>query len=149
MEQALPFIILFASIFTLLNLNRRLELVVARGAGVSIWQILLPFAVGSLCLGFAATFVYNPLAAWTKAQASAIESSMFGGSASDSGDEVWLRQSAEGVKSIIGGAAVTRGGAELKNVSAFLSGRTDRSPSASTPTRRRWKTASGCWPSHG
>ncbi|MBP0618200.1 LPS export ABC transporter permease LptG [Jiella mangrovi] len=122
MEQALPFIILFASIFTLLNLNRRLELVVARAAGVSIWQILLPFAFGSLCLGLAATFVYNPLAAWTKAQASTIESSVFGNAPSNTGEEIWLRQSADGVRSIIGGAAVSQGGTELKQVSAFLFG---------------------------
>ena len=122
MEQAFPFIILFASIFTLLNLNRRLELVVARSAGVSIWQILLPFAVGSIGLGLAATFVYNPLAAWTKSQASSIEASVFGGSSSATGEEVWLRQNAEGVLSIIGGAAVTKGGTELKKVSAFLFG---------------------------
>ncbi|ORE97731.1 LPS export ABC transporter permease LptG [Aurantimonas sp. 22II-16-19i] len=122
MEQAFPFVVLFASIFTLLNLNRRLELVVARGAGVSIWQILLPFAAGSLLLGLAATFVYNPFAAWTKAQASSIETSVFGGSPSEVGEEIWLRQSADGVRSIIGGAAVGRGGAELRHASAFLFG---------------------------
>lgn len=122
MEQALPFIILFASIFTLLNLNRRLELVVARSAGVSIWQILLPFAFGSVLLGLAATFAYNPLAAWTKARASSIEATVFGGSPDEPGEEIWLRQSAGGTRSIIGGAAVTRGGSELRHVSAFLFG---------------------------
>ncbi|NDW07417.1 LPS export ABC transporter permease LptG [Jiella pacifica] len=122
MEQAFPFIILFASIFTLLNLNRRLELVVARSAGVSIWQILMPFMAGSLLLGLAATFVYNPLAAWTKAQAESIETSLFGGSSSRSGEEVWLRQNAEGVRSILGGATVAAGGTELGKVSAFLFG---------------------------
>ncbi|MBO0906219.1 LPS export ABC transporter permease LptG [Jiella sonneratiae] len=122
MEQAFPFIVLFASIFTLLNLNRRLELVVARSAGVSIWQMLLPFAVGSLLLGLVATFAYNPFAAWTKGKAQSIETTMFGGSSDDSGDEVWLRQNADGVRSIIGGAATGAGGVQLRNVSAFLFG---------------------------
>lgn len=122
MEQAFPFIVLFASIFTLLNLNRRLELVVARSAGVSIWQMLMPFLAGSLFLGLVATFAYNPLAAWTKAKAETIETTVFGGSAARSGEEVWLRQNAEGVRSIIGGATVTAGGTELGKVSAFLFG---------------------------
>ncbi|MBO0661987.1 LPS export ABC transporter permease LptG [Jiella sp. MQZ9-1] len=122
MEQALPFIILFASIFTLLNLNRRLELVVARAAGVSIWQIILPFAIGSVMLGLAATFLYNPLAAWTKAHAQSIETNVFGNSSSNSNEEIWLRQNANGVRSIIGGAAVTKGGTELRQVSVFLFG---------------------------
>ena len=41
-EQALPFIVLLGSLIAFLNLSRRLELVVARAAGVSVWQFLAP-----------------------------------------------------------------------------------------------------------
>lgn len=120
-EQAFPFIVLFASIFTLLNLNRKLELVVARAAGVSIWQILVPFLAGSAFLGLFATFAYNPLAAYAKAQADQIETNVFGGSvAQSSGETIWLRQNGDGVRSIIGGASVARSGTELRGISAFV-----------------------------
>src|ERR671912_2171082 len=41
-EQVLPFAVLFGSMATLLQLSRKLELVVARAAGVSAWQFLQP-----------------------------------------------------------------------------------------------------------
>ena len=41
-EQALPFAVLFGSMIAFLNLSRKLELVVARAAGVSVWQFLAP-----------------------------------------------------------------------------------------------------------
>ena len=41
-EQALPFAVLFGSMIAFLNLSRKMELVVARAAGVSVWQILAP-----------------------------------------------------------------------------------------------------------
>lgn len=123
MEQAFPFIILFSSIFTLLTLNRRLELVVARAAGVSIWQILLPFAVGSLFLGLLATFAYNPLSAYAKGQAAAFEAATTSSGLAPSSDQVpWLRQSAEGVSSIIGAKTVAENGALLGGVTAFIFG---------------------------
>src|SRR5918998_4094780 len=41
-EQVMPFAVLFGSMATLLQLSRKLELVVARAAGVSAWQFLQP-----------------------------------------------------------------------------------------------------------
>ena len=40
--QALPFAVLLGSMIAFLNFSRRLELVVARAAGVSVWQFLAP-----------------------------------------------------------------------------------------------------------
>ncbi|EAU42685.1 hypothetical protein FP2506_07586 [Fulvimarina pelagi HTCC2506] len=121
MEQAFPFIILFSSIFTLISLNRRLELVVARAAGVSAWQILMPFIAGSLFLGLLATFAYNPLSAYTKAQAANIESAAEGREVASSALQTpWLRQNADGVRSIMGATQVAENGRVLSNVSAFV-----------------------------
>ncbi|MEX6505538.1 LPS export ABC transporter permease LptG [Jiella sp. M17.18] len=123
-EQALPFIVLFSSIFVLLSLNRRLELVVARAAGVSIWQILMPFLAGSLLIGVFATFVLNPSAAWTTEAALQYNNRLTGesGNNNDPDKFTWLRQNSHGVKSIIGGAAVGGDGFTLRNVSAFVMG---------------------------
>ena len=120
--QALPFIVLFSSIYTLLQLNRRLELVVARAAGLSLWQILLPFVFGSLLLGLAATFLYNPVSAWTLRVAETIQSvDTSGGGLSAGGTDVpWLRQNADGVSSIINAKRVAERGMQLGDVSAYI-----------------------------
>ena len=119
-EQAFPFIVLFSSISTLLLLNRRLELVVARAAGVSIWQILAPFVVGSLVIGAGATFAFNPISATMKAAAENIATDDSSVSQDHQSYRVpWLRQSADGVKSIIGAQDVSRGGTVLGKVSAY------------------------------
>ncbi|UIJ70292.1 LPS export ABC transporter permease LptG [Aurantimonas sp. HBX-1] len=123
MEQAFPFIILFSSIFTLLTLNRRLELVVARAAGVSIWQILLPFVVGSLFLGLLATFAYNPLSAYAKGKAAEFEAQTTSAGVAPTSDQVpWLRQNAEGITSIIGAKTVAQNGVLLGQITAFVFG---------------------------
>ncbi|KAB0680672.1 LPS export ABC transporter permease LptG [Aureimonas leprariae] len=119
-EQAFPFIILFASIFTLVSLNKRSELVVARAAGVSAWQILAPFIVGSILLGTAATLLYNPIAAYTQSLSDQIETSLAGKAPSDRNIAPWLRQNSEGVESYIGAKSVSDGGLKLGGVTAFV-----------------------------
>ena len=47
-EQLFPFSVLFGAMFAFLSLTRKLELVVARAAGVSVWQFLLPPLVVAL-----------------------------------------------------------------------------------------------------
>ncbi|WP_152045572.1 LPS export ABC transporter permease LptG [Aureimonas psammosilenae] len=119
-EQAFPFIVLFSSIFTLLTLNRRYELVVARAAGVSVWQILLPFVGGSILLGVAATLLYNPVAAYTQELSNRIETSLAGKGPQQTRFSPWLRQNSEGVDSLIGAKAVSDGGLTLGGVTAFV-----------------------------
>ena len=41
-EQILPFCVLFGTMAAFIDLTRKLELIVARSAGVSVWQFLLP-----------------------------------------------------------------------------------------------------------
>jgi lipopolysaccharide export system permease protein len=60
-ERAMPFAILFGSIATLILLNRKLELVIARAAGVSAWQFLLPICICAALLGILSSTVYNPM----------------------------------------------------------------------------------------
>ncbi len=66
-EQSLPFAVLYGSIAAFVLANRRLEVVIARAAGVSAWQFLLPACVVGMLVGVFATTVYNPMATWTQA----------------------------------------------------------------------------------
>lgn len=65
MQTTFPFIILFASMATLIGLNRKYELVIARSAGVSAWQFLAPLAFASFLIGIGLVTIVNPIAART------------------------------------------------------------------------------------
>ncbi|TMJ28085.1 MAG: LptF/LptG family permease, partial [Alphaproteobacteria bacterium] len=93
-ERVLPFAVLVGAMFCYLNLSRRLELVVARSAGISAWQFTAPALAIALLIGAAATAVYNPISAILREQSTRLEADLFGqdGSfrnASSSG--FWLR----------------------------------------------------------
>jgi lipopolysaccharide export system permease protein len=94
-ELVLPFAVLFAAMMTFLMLTRSLELVVARSAGVSVWQFIAPVLLVALTVGVLATTLYNPLAANLKARHEVLHAASFGGASSPLGsaaDEIWLRQ---------------------------------------------------------
>lgn len=77
-EQAAPFVMLFAALSTLSNLNRRSELVVARAAGLSAWQFLFPCVVVALAFGIAMICVFNPVAANLKDRSDKIAAEKLG-----------------------------------------------------------------------
>jgi lipopolysaccharide export system permease protein len=62
-ERVLPFCVLIGAMSCYLNLSRRLELVIARSAGMSAWQFISPALVVAFLIGIFATMVYNPVAA--------------------------------------------------------------------------------------
>jgi lipopolysaccharide export system permease protein len=55
----IPFVVLIASIATLMQLNRKYELVVTRAAGISAWQFLAPLIIANLLIGFIAVAGLN------------------------------------------------------------------------------------------
>src|SRR5829696_8174378 len=91
-EQVLPFAILFGSMAALLQLSRKLELVVARAAGISAWQFLQPGVLVAATIGIVAVTAYNPVSAALKQRASAIEARIFARANKVSGKDVWIRQ---------------------------------------------------------
>lgn len=102
-EQALPFAVLFGAMSALLGLSRKLELVVARAAGVSAWQFLQPGILVGLLIGLTSVVVFNPLAADFKQRASLIEAEIFGRAGQTvNAQELWLRQRG------VDGQAITR-----------------------------------------
>src|SRR5919205_243029 len=72
-EQVLPFAVLFGSMATLLQLSRKLELVVARAAGISAWQFLQPGILVAGLLGLLSILAYNPISALLKQESTAME----------------------------------------------------------------------------
>jgi lipopolysaccharide export system permease protein len=63
LEKMMPFCMLIGAMACYLALSRRLELVVARAAGVSAWQFIAPSLASSIVLGIMATTLYNPMSA--------------------------------------------------------------------------------------
>jgi lipopolysaccharide export system permease protein len=62
-ELTLPFVFLFGVMLAMFKLNRRSELVVMRGSGVSAWRFMAPGVTLALLTGTLATTLLNPIAA--------------------------------------------------------------------------------------
>ena len=118
-EQLLPFAVLFGSMAALLSLSRKLELVVARAAGISAWQFLAPGLVVTVALGLLAVGVYNPLAVVLKDRADHIEASIFKRNAARE-TNLWLRQNGRDGQSVVHAAKVLEAGALLTAVTLYV-----------------------------
>ena len=119
-EQVFPFAVLFGAMATLLNLSRRLELVVARAAGISAWQFLQPGLLVAAGLGAVAVLLYNPASARLKREASEIESALFGRRMKGMGAEFWMQQRTRDGLAVIkadGGVGAT---GTITGVTAFV-----------------------------
>ncbi|MBX9726804.1 MAG: LPS export ABC transporter permease LptG [Rickettsiales bacterium] len=95
-EKIYPFAVMIGGMITLTRLTRTSELVVARAAGVSVWQFLLPGVMGALVLGTFLVTVMNPIAASTITRYERIEGKYITGKASllsVSPSGLWMRQS--------------------------------------------------------
>ena len=97
-EKAVPFAILFGSMFAFWRLNRSHQLVVARASGVSVWQLLLPVLLLVVLIGCFKIAVFNPLSAAMLLRYEQLEAKYMKGKSSlaavsDGG--LWLRQATE------------------------------------------------------
>ena len=120
-EQIFPFSVLFGAMVAFLNLTRKLELVVARAAGVSVWQFLGPPLLVALVLGILTTTVYNPVAAISKQRAARLETRLFGKTGSEQTDvALWIQEDGIDGQSILRADRASDGGAVLSGVSAFV-----------------------------
>lgn len=111
LQIALPFIVLFATMTTLMLLNRKYELVVARSAGVSAWQFLFPVWIAAFVVGVFAVTVMNPLATNGYSRAEAIEGQWRSRPSKTliSQEQPWLRQAQnDGGSMLIGASRVSR-----------------------------------------
>ena len=118
-EQVLPFCVLFGSMAVFLNLTRKLELLVARASGVSVWQFLAPPVLIALLIGILSVAVLNPLSAHMKERADVIEAKLFGGQAGG-GTSTWIRQTGVDGESILRAEHVSANATELDNLTAYI-----------------------------
>ncbi|HEV7335777.1 MULTISPECIES: LPS export ABC transporter permease LptG [Bosea] len=119
-EQIFPFAVLFGGMFALLNLSRKLELVVARSVGISAWQFLQPAALVAGLIGLISIGIYNPVAAELKQRATKLEASLFARTGQvASGKEIWIRQRSVDGQAIIRAAAALEDGVGLAQVAFF------------------------------
>ena len=79
LEKMMPFCVLIGAMTCYLALSRRLELVVARAAGVSAWQFIAPALASAMMLGVLATVAYNPMSANLRELSKQMEAELFGG----------------------------------------------------------------------
>ncbi len=124
-QEALPFTILLGGMMAFWRLSRHHELVVARSAGVSAWQFLLPVLFLALFIGLAQVTLFNPLASMTLARFSQIESTLLKGQRSAlalARSGLWLRQNNADGQSVIHADRVVqaRTRVELANVSIIV-----------------------------
>lgn len=103
-EQLAPFVVLFAAMVTFWRLTRTHELTVARSAGVSVWQFLVPIAGLAILFGVFKTTAINPAAAVLYGNFERIEAQLLRGRSSllavaESG--LWLRQIDAGGNSVV------------------------------------------------
>jgi lipopolysaccharide export system permease protein len=121
-EQIMPFAVLIAAMSCFLNLSRRLELVIARAAGMSAWQFVAPVLFAAGLVGVVATTIYNPVAALLQEKSKHLEVETFGGAQSglqSTGAGFWLRQRSDDGQSIMNAVTTSEQGLRLGGVTVF------------------------------
>ena len=94
-EHIMPFAILVGAMSCYLTLSRRLELVIARSAGISAWQFVAPALLVAFLFGAIATVAYNPIAATMHERSKRLEADMQGENLSALHQSIsgcWVRQ---------------------------------------------------------
>ncbi len=93
-EVVIPFIVLFAAIFTLWRLSTRHEIEIARASGLSVWQFTAPLLVVVFLFGVANTTAINPMSSKLLYIYKRLETKFIMGSSTMelTGAGLWLRQ---------------------------------------------------------
>jgi lipopolysaccharide export system permease protein len=121
-ERLMPFCVLIGAMSCYLNLSRRLELVIARAAGMSAWQFIAPALAVAFVLGIVATAIYNPVAAVLEERSKRFEAEVFGPTKEGLGGRggtFWASQRDTAGSAIINAKSSRDQGAELSGVSVF------------------------------
>jgi lipopolysaccharide export system permease protein len=117
-----PFAVLLGAMASFLTLSRRLELVIARTVGASVWQFTLSTLAFAVLLGVFLTAVYNPISAALKERANKIEASLFNSNRSlfqQSTDGIWVRQQSIDGQAILQAQASSDKGRTLTGIRIF------------------------------
>ena len=122
LEKMMPFCVLIGAMTCYLALSRRLELVVARAAGVSAWQFIAPALAAAMILGTLATVAYNPMSANLREISKQMEAELFGGAPGGGVQDAsgfWINQINTDGQVIINAARSEHQGARLTGLTLF------------------------------
>lgn len=122
-ETILPFTVLFGAMFAFWRLASVNEIIVARAAGVSIWQFLAPAVLVTLFVGIFQIAIFNPFAAVMLSKYESLEAQYLSRSSSllaVSRNGLWLRQSDQGGQAVIHALRVSKDEMKLHDVIIFL-----------------------------
>jgi lipopolysaccharide export system permease protein len=122
LEKLTPFCVLVGAMTCYLALSRRLELVVARAAGISAWQFISPALASALILGVLATTLYNPMSANLRELSKKMEAELFGsapGGGLQDASGFWINQVTNEGQAIINAARSEQQGVRLTGLTVF------------------------------
>ena len=112
----MPFCVLIGAMTCYLSLSRRLELVIARAAGMSAWQFVSPALISALLFGIFATVIYNPVSAALQERSRKLEAEIFQNTQSaiqQTTGGFWVRQRSNTGEAIINARSSTEQGMQL------------------------------------
>jgi lipopolysaccharide export system permease protein len=122
LEKMMPFCMLIGAMTCYLALSRRLELVVARAAGVSAWQFISPALASAIALGILATTAYNPMSANLSEISKRMEAQLFGsapGGGIQDASGFWINQVNDDGQAIINAVRSEQQGVRLTGLTVF------------------------------
>ena len=128
-QEAIPFAVLFGGMMAFWRLNRHHELVIARAAGLSAWEFLLPAMMVALAIGVVKVTVYSPFASAMLLHFEQLEAQHISGKSSlaaISGEGLWLRQHTERGHYVLHAAGVHPRRMELDDVLVLGLGDNDK-----------------------
>ena len=128
-QKITPFAVLFGGMLALTRLTRSNELVVARAAGVSVWQFLLPGLLLAIVVGGLSVAVFNPLASATSWRYEQMDNKYLRGRPSllavpSSG--LWLREGRKDGQTVIHAQSLSQPDMELRDVMIIINEGADR-----------------------
>ncbi len=120
-EQILPFCVLFGAMATFLSLTRKLELLIARAVGVSVWGFMLPPIAIAAAIGIIWVTLFNPMSAVMKHRADQIEATLFGRDSKRNDDaSLWIRQKSVDGEAFIRAKQASADGTRLTSATAYI-----------------------------
>ncbi|MHA1540263.1 MAG: LPS export ABC transporter permease LptG [Alphaproteobacteria bacterium] len=122
-QLLMPFTVLFGAMLSFWKLAKSQELIVARAAGISIWQILFPCLLVAVLIGCFNAFVFSPFSAATFSRFGYMEGRYLEGrtsfvSVSQSG--LWMRQPYTEGYAVINAKSISEEGSKLFDIAVFV-----------------------------
>jgi len=122
-QDIFPFIMLFGSLIAFWRLSKTSELVVARAAGYSAWQLIRPALVIAFMIGAIQITTFGPFAAKMYTGFEKLENEFLNRNSDQlslSATGLWLRQGYQDTQEVIHAKIALENGQKLKHVTVYL-----------------------------